>query len=86
MRSIDEIYAEVDANGYANLTDDEINAYIDWKCGLATRDAEFKKKLDTYDAQLKIATDAYEKIADNAIATLNKLTAKPLALLEVEDA
>lgn len=86
MRSIDEIHAEVESNGYANLTDEEINAYIDWKCGLATRDAEFQKKLDTYDAQLKIAADAYGKIAENATAQFNALIAKPLQLLEVEDA
>lgn len=86
MKTIDDINAEVEANGYANLTDEEINVFIDWKCGLATRDAEFKKKLDTYDAKLKIAADAYEKIADNATAKFNALIAKPLALLEVNDA
>lgn len=86
MRSIDDINAEVEANGYANLTDEEINAYIDWKCGLATRDAEFLKKMETYDEQLKIAADAYGKIADNATAKFNALIAKPLQLLEIEDA
>lgn len=86
MKTIDDIHAEVESNGYANLTDEEINAYIDWKCSLATRDAEFKKKLDTYDAQLKIAADAYGKIADNATAKLNELVAKPLSLSEVDDA
>ena len=86
MRSIDDIHAEVEANGYANLTDEEINAYIDWKCGLATRDAEFLKKMETYDGQLKIAANAYGKIADNATAKFNALIAKPLALLEVDDA
>ena len=86
MKTIDEINAEVDANGYANLTDDEINAFIDWKCSLTTRDAEFQKKLDTYDAQLKIAADAYGKIADTATAKFNALIAKPLQLLGVEDA
>lgn len=86
MRSIDDINAEIEANGYANLSDEEINAFIEWKCGLATRDAEFIKKMETYDAQLKISADAYGKIADNATAKLNELIAKPLALLEVENA
>lgn len=86
MRSIDDINAEIETNGYANLTDEEINAFIEWKCDIATRDTEFLKKMETYDAQLKIAADAYGKIADNATAKFNDLIAKPLQLLEVEDA
>lgn len=86
MRSIDDINAEIEANGYANLTDEEINAFTEWKCNLATRDAEFQKKLETYDAELKSAVAAYNKMAENAINRLNELVAKPLALLEVEDA
>ena len=83
MRTIDETIDEIRANGYTNLTDDEIEAYVDWKAEIAAREATSAEAFKAQQAALQANADAQAKIADAAIARFNELVTvgvSPVAL------
>lgn len=83
MRTIDETIDEIGANGYASLTDAEIEAYVAWKSEIAAREATSNEAFKAQQAALQANADAQAKIADAAIARFNELVTvgvSPVAL------
>ena len=84
MRTIDETCAEIKANGYANLTDEEVEAYMEWKTANALRDAEFQSKLKANQAAADAIIAAQQTIADNAVARYNEIMCNQPVPVKVE--
>lgn len=83
MRTIDETVAEIKANGYANLTDDEIEAYVAWKGEIAAAEATASEAFKAQQAVLQATAEAQAKLADAAVARFNELVTvgvSPVAL------
>lgn len=79
MRTLEKICDEVAANGYAGLTEEEVEAYIAWKTDRALKDAEFQSKLKANQDIAAGVIKAQQAIAENAINRYNEVLANQFA-------
>jgi glucokinase len=89
MRTIDETVAEIEANGYANLADEEIEAYVRWKSEIAAAEATASETFKSQQAVLQAAAEGQAKLADAAIERFNEIVTagvSPVALDFSEEA
>lgn len=84
--TIDEICKEISENGFKNLEDEDIQAYVDYQRELALRDADFQDRCAKREAELQTITEAQFKVADAAIESFKTLCDAPLNLSRVDNA
>lgn len=85
MKTIDEIAKHINDNGYAGLTDEEIEKWISWKEDCAKRDEELEARLEAIRTDANNKAAAYQKMADESIKIFHELCDVPLDLKRVGD-
>lgn len=85
MRTIDEILDEKDKNGYTNLTDEEIDAYVAWQQSVALASDEYEARKSAINEQMDAAIAAQQAIADNAIAAYNNVLAHQFVPVSIKE-
>lgn len=73
MRTIDEIYKQVNESGMASLEPDELEAYVENERTIAARDAAFAERQSKMSESLDKTAEEQMRIADAAITALNDL-------------
>ena len=81
---IDEICREVESNGFGNLQDSDINAYVAWKCEIAANEARFSAECEKNDKILDELAESQRKISEHAAETFQKLLDEPLKLERID--
>lgn len=71
MRTINEIAVEIKKNGYANLTDEEIEAWVESRKEEAATEALTTAKLSAIQDAIKETTANQKRIADAALEAFN---------------
>lgn len=84
MRTIDEIAAEIKKNGYANLTDEEIGAWVESCKEEAATEALTSAKLNAVQDAIKETTANQKRIADAALEAFNAAVSGSTAPVTLE--
>lgn len=71
MRTIDETADEIKKNGYSNLTDEEIEAWVESRKEEAATEALTAAKLSAVQDAIKETTASQKRIADAALEAFN---------------
>jgi hypothetical protein len=81
--TIDDIYKEVEYNGFANLSDEEVAQYVAAERDIAAKEASAAERAALYDGELTKLAEKQAAVASAADDLLAKLTAAPVNLRTV---